>query len=84
MTDQSSHIAFFEYAGAKPMIYKLTGNRTTEPIGFDHVSCRVASREELFALKDSLEAANFDVHGAVNHGLLWSIYFLITMAFHWK
>jgi catechol 2,3-dioxygenase-like lactoylglutathione lyase family enzyme len=75
MADQASHIAFFEYEGAQPMNLKFPGNRTTEPIGFDHVSFTVASREELFGLKDTLEAAGFDVHGAVDHGLFWSIYF---------
>jgi hypothetical protein len=45
------------------------------PLGFDHVSFGVDSREELFALKDRLEAAGIEVEGAVDHGLLWSIYF---------
>ena len=75
MGDQASHVAFFEYEGAQPMNPKFPGNRTTEPIGFDHVSFTVDSREDLFALKDTLEAAGLDVHGAVDHGLFWSIYF---------
>ena len=75
MGDQASHVAFFEYEGAQPMNPKFPGNRTTEPIGFDHVSFTVDSREDLFALKDTLESAGLDVHGAVDHGLFWSIYF---------
>lgn len=75
MGDQASHVAFFEYEGAQPMNPKFPGHKTTEPIGFDHVSFTVESREELFALKDILEAAGLDVHGAVDHGLFWSIYF---------
>ena len=75
MADQASHIAFFEYKGAQPMNHKFPGNRTTDPIGFDHVSFTVTNRQELFALKDTLEAAGVDVHGAVDHGLFWSIYF---------
>ena len=75
MGDQASHVAFFEYEGAQPMNPKFPGNRTTEPVGFDHVSFTVDSREDLFALKDTLEAAGLDVHGAVDHGLFWSIYF---------
>jgi hypothetical protein len=35
----------------------------------------VDTKEELFALRDELEAAGVDVHGAVDHGLFWSIYF---------
>lgn len=75
LADEASHIAFFEYDGASPMKSKFPGDRTSEPVGFDHVSLTVESREELFGLKDKLEAAGFDVHGAVDHGLFWSIYF---------
>lgn len=73
--DEASHIAFFEYDGASPMKSKFPGNRTSEPVGFDHVSFTVDSRQELFALRDKLEAAGLDVHGAVDHGIFWSIYF---------
>jgi hypothetical protein len=54
---------------------KFPGDRTSEPLGFDHVSFTVDSRAELFALKDRLEAADIEVEGAVDHGLFWSIYF---------
>jgi catechol 2,3-dioxygenase-like lactoylglutathione lyase family enzyme len=75
MGDEESHVAFFEYDGAVPMKQKFPGNRTSEPLGFDHVSFTVSSKLELFDLKDRLEAAGIDVHGAVDHGLFWSIYF---------
>ncbi|MDP6345571.1 MAG: VOC family protein [Alphaproteobacteria bacterium] len=68
-------IAFFAYQGAQPMRRKFHGSPTREPMGFDHVSFTVDSRAELFAAKDKLEAAGFEVTGAVDHGLLWSIYF---------
>ncbi|MDP6706693.1 MAG: VOC family protein [Alphaproteobacteria bacterium] len=70
----NNHIAFFEYAGAAPMKYKFHGKPTREPLGFDHVSFTVDSKEDLFALKDRLEAAGLEVHGAVDHGTMWSIY----------
>ncbi len=73
--DGSTQVAFFEYDGASPMKQKFPGNRTQDPLGFDHVSFSVESCEDLFALKDKLETAGFDVHGAVDHGLFWSIYF---------
>ena len=73
--DGATQVAFFEYDGASPMNRKFPGERTGEPLGFDHVSFTVASRAELFGLKDKLEAAGVDVHGAVDHGLFWSIYF---------
>ena len=71
----SAQVAFFEYEGAVPMKHKFHGKPTTEPLGFDHVSFTVQSREALFGLKDKLEAAGFEVTGAVDHGIIWSIYF---------
>ncbi len=69
-------VAFFEYDIAKPMAYdKFHGSPTDKPIGFDHVSLTVPSRQDLFALKDRLEAADIEVTGAVDHGTMWSIYF---------
>lgn len=73
--DGSTQVAFFAYDGASAMEQKFPGNRTDKPLGFDHVSFTVESREELFGLKDRLEAAGIAVHGAVDHGLFWSIYF---------
>ncbi len=69
-------IAFFEYDIAQPMPgTKSHGTPTSEPVGFDHVSFTVDSREDLFHLKDKLEAAGFEVSDAVDHGTIWSIYF---------
>ena len=69
-------VAFFEYDAARPMKYdKFHGSPTSEPIGFDHVSFTVASREQLFGLRDKLTAANIDVSDAIDHGTIWSIYF---------
>ena len=68
-------IAFFEYAGASVMEKKNHGVMSKLPLGFDHLSVHVESREQLFAHKDRLEAAGIDVVGAVDHGMIWSIYF---------
>lgn len=73
--DEATHVAFFEYEGAKVMNRKFPGDRSSLPLGFDHVSFTVDSREELFALKDRIEAAGIEVEGAVDHGIFWSIYF---------
>jgi catechol 2,3-dioxygenase-like lactoylglutathione lyase family enzyme len=75
LADGVTHVAFFEYEGATVMKRKFPGDRTNLPLGFDHVSFTVDSREELFALKDRVEAAAIEVEGAVDHGLFWSIYF---------
>jgi catechol 2,3-dioxygenase-like lactoylglutathione lyase family enzyme len=71
----NTQVAFFEYAGAKSMELKSHGSPTTLPLGFDHVSFTVGSRADLFALKDRIEAAGFEVSDAVDHGIIWSIYF---------
>ena len=73
--DGATQVAFFEYDGARPMARKFPGERTGAPLGFDHVSFTVESRDALFGLRDRLEAAGLAVHGAVDHGLFWSIYF---------
>ncbi|MFQ5954746.1 MAG: VOC family protein, partial [Kiloniellales bacterium] len=70
-----NHVAFFEYDIARPMERKFHGTPTDKRQGFDHVSFTVASCEDLFRLKDKLEAAGFEVTGAVDHGTIWSIYF---------
>ena len=71
----NTQVAFFEYEGASIMERKFHGSKTSQPLGFDHVAFTVGSREELFAYKDKLEAAGFDVTGGVDHGTIWSIYF---------
>lgn len=68
-------IAFFEYDGARPMERKFPGERTDKPLGFDHLSMTVATVDELFAFKDRLTAAGLDLHGPIDHGTIWSIYF---------
>jgi catechol 2,3-dioxygenase-like lactoylglutathione lyase family enzyme len=70
-----NQVAFFEYEGAQPMARKFPGVKTTEPLGFDHVSFTVGTCRELFEYKDKLEAAGLSVHGVVDHGTIWSIYF---------
>jgi len=54
---------------------KSHGEMTREPIGFDYVSFTVESKEALFALKDKIDAAGFEVSGAVDHCTMWLIYF---------
>jgi len=84
------YVAFFSYEGAQPMKYdKFHGSPTTEPIGFDHLAMTVDSKEDLFAMKDKLEAAGIAVHGAVDHGIFWSIYFFdpvnhLPLEFAWN
>jgi catechol 2,3-dioxygenase-like lactoylglutathione lyase family enzyme len=75
LADGKSQLAFFEYEEAGTIDRKFPGERTAKPLGFDHVSLTVESKEDLFGLRDTLVAAGIDVHGAVDHGMFWSIYF---------
>ncbi len=67
-------LAFFEWPGVEPMQEKDHGAPTSGPFGFDHVSFGVATEEDLWELKDKLEAADFWVSEVVNHGFIHSIY----------
>ncbi|WP_417514902.1 VOC family protein [Minwuia sp.] len=83
-----NHIAFFAYEGASKMKVKFHGRRTSEPLGFDHLAFNVATREDLFELKDRLEAAGIEVTGPIDHGAFWSVYFFdnnnIPLEFAWN
>lgn len=83
-----NHIAFFAYDGASKMETKFHGKRTSKPLGFDHLAFTVHTREEMFELKDRLEAAGLEVTGPIDHGAFWSIYFFdnnnIPLEFAWN
>ena len=67
-------IAFFEWDGAEPMKKKEHGRPAGGPFGFDHVSFGVEEEEDLWELKDKLEAAGFWVSEVIDHGFIHSIY----------
>ena len=68
-------IAFFVWDDAAPIVEKRPGVPTRAPRGFDHVALGVASKRDLLALRDRLDAAGVSVEGPIDHGLGWSIYF---------
>ena len=67
-------IAFFEWAGVKPVAEKEHGRPVKGPFIFDHVSFGVETEEDLWSLKDKLEAAGFSVSDVIDHGFIHSIY----------
>jgi len=72
----NNEIAFFEYPDVKPIDdEKQGGPANRRQGGFDHISFNVGSKEELFAVKDIVEAAGIAVNGVLDHGMLWSFYF---------
>lgn len=67
-------IAFFEWPGVEPVEEKDHGAPVKGPVVFDHVSFGVETEEDLWELKDKLEAAGFWVSEVVDHGFIHSIY----------
>ncbi len=67
-------VGFFEWPGAEPMPEKEHGRPVQGPIAFDHVSIGVASEDDLFAIKDRLNAAEVWVSEVTDHGFIYSIY----------
>jgi len=67
-------IAFFEWTGVKPVAKKEHGRPVSGPFIFDHVSFGVETEDDLWSLKDKLEAAGFPVSDVIDHGFIHSIY----------
>ena len=67
-------VAFFEWGGVEPLPPKDHGAPVRGPFGFDHVSFGVESEDDLWELKDKLEAAGFRPSDVIDHGFIHSIY----------
>jgi catechol 2,3-dioxygenase-like lactoylglutathione lyase family enzyme len=67
-------VAFFEWPGVKPVAEKDHGRPVKGPFIFDHVSFGVEDEDQLWNLKDRLEAAGFPVSDVIDHGFIHSIY----------
>lgn len=67
-------IAFFEWTGVKPVLDKEHGRPVSGPFIFDHVSFGIDNEDDLWELKDRLEAAGFEVSDVIDHGFIHSIY----------
>jgi catechol 2,3-dioxygenase-like lactoylglutathione lyase family enzyme len=81
-------IGFFEWPHVEPVPEKDHGYPVEGPFIFDHISIGVADREDLWKLKDRLEAAGFWVSETVNHGFIHSVYSFdpngIPIEFSWS
>jgi catechol 2,3-dioxygenase-like lactoylglutathione lyase family enzyme len=67
-------IAFFEWPGVEPVPEKEHGRPVSGPFIFDHVSFGVETEDDLWDLKDRLEASRFWVSEVIDHGFIHSIY----------
>ena len=71
---QHDMIAFFEWPEVENIREKDHGVPVKGPACFDHISFEVESDEDLFEIKDRIEAADFWVSEVVDHGFIHSIY----------
>ena len=67
-------VAFFEWPDVRKVDVKDHGVPVKGPFAFDHVSFGVENEEDLWALKDKMEAAGFWVSEVIDHGFIYSIY----------
>jgi len=67
-------IAFFEWPEVEKIPEKDHGAPVRGPFAFDHVSFEVEADEDLWELKDKLEAAEIWVSEVIDHGFIHSIY----------
>ncbi len=67
-------IAFFEWPEVEKIPEKDHGAPVRGPFAFDHVSFEVEADEDLWELKDTLEAADIWVSEVIDHGFIHSIY----------
>jgi len=72
--DQNNTLAFFEWNGAQPVERKDHGVPFKGPIVFDHIAFGMDSSQELWDLKDQLEAAGFECSDLIDHEFIHSIY----------
>jgi len=67
-------IAFFEWPGVQSIPEKDHGVPVNGPFAFDHVAIGVDNDDDLWDLKDRLEAAGQWVSEVIDHGFIHSIY----------
>ena len=67
-------IAFFEWPDVESIAEKDHGVPVKGPAAFDHVSIGVNSDNDLWEIKDHMEAAGVWVSEVIDHGFIHSIY----------
>ena len=67
-------IAFFEWPDVEPLEEKDHGFPVKGKAAFDHISFEVEGENDLWELKDKLEAADIWCSEVVDHGFIHSIY----------
>jgi catechol 2,3-dioxygenase-like lactoylglutathione lyase family enzyme len=71
---ETDMIAFFEWPDVEKIPERDHGVPIKGPVAFDHIAFGVEKGDDLWALKDRLEAAGFWVSEVIDHGFIHSIY----------
>ncbi|MDH4027898.1 MAG: VOC family protein [Nitrospirota bacterium] len=71
---KGSLISFFEWKGAEPVQDKDAGRPVKGPFAFDHICLELSGEEELWELKDRLQAADLWVSEVLDNGFIYSIF----------
>ena len=67
-------LAFFEWPGVEPVEEKDHGYPLPGRVVFDHIAFGVDTQDDLWELRDRLDAADFPVSGVIDHGFIHSFY----------
>ncbi|WP_419664112.1 VOC family protein [Desulfosarcina variabilis] len=67
-------IAFFEWPDVEKIPERDHGVPVNGPVAFDHIAFGVESDDDLWVLKDRLEASGVWVSEVIDHGFIHSIY----------
>ncbi|MHC1791411.1 VOC family protein [Solidesulfovibrio sp.] len=71
---ETDMLAFFEWPQVSAIEAKDHGVPVSGPFAFDHVSIGVRERNDLWDIRDRLEAAGFWVSEIIDHGFIFSVY----------
>jgi catechol 2,3-dioxygenase-like lactoylglutathione lyase family enzyme len=67
-------VAFFEWPKVEPVHEKEHGRVVAGPFAFDHIAFGLENEDELWELKDRLNAADIWVSEVIDHGFIHSIF----------
>jgi catechol 2,3-dioxygenase-like lactoylglutathione lyase family enzyme len=67
-------VVFFEWPKVEPVREKEHGRVVAGPFAFDHIAFGLESEDELWELKDRLNAADIWVSEVIDHGFIHSIF----------
>ena len=71
---ETDMLAFFEWPQVSAIEAKDHGVPVSGPFAFDHISIGVRERNDLWDIRDRLEAAGFWVSEIIDHGFIFSVY----------